>query len=771
MTFRTRAWIDPEEFDPPPDLVDAAGGSHLAAKALWRRGVRSAQAALPFLDPDAYTPTTALELPGMEQAARRVLASVEKGEPVLVWGDFDVDGQTSTSLLVGVLRSLGAEAAWYIPIRERESHGVHKDSLSGWLDQGIRLVLTCDTGSAAHEAVSYAKSRGIDTVITDHHELPASLPECAALVNPNLLPDGHPLSTLPGVGVAYKLAEALYQMAGRAGEESSQLDLAALGIVADVARLHGDARWLLQKGLQSLRLSQRSGLQAIYELADLQPAGLTEEHIGFVIGPRLNALGRLGDANPAVELLTTSDLGRARVLSAQLESFNARRKLLTDQVFQGALAQVERDPALLEPAALVLSHPGWPAGVIGIVASRLVERFQRPVVLLSAPEGQAARGSARSVEGCHITEAISECADLLNGFGGHPMAAGMSLNADKIAEFRHRLGGRVGKQLEGRPAAGLEIDAYLSLEEANLELAADLSRLAPFGAGCPPVTLAARSLRLKSQTPLGRSGEHLQLIVEDESGCSQKVVWWGGSAWEVPEERFDLAFNLRASSYRGERQVQIEWVDARPGPPVEPVEVSPQRRVIDLRRQTQPLAFLKELAAGQELQVWAEAEAVQALQVHGIQAADRHSLQPGPGLIVWTTPAGLREWAAVLEQVSPEIVYIFAVDPETGQVQPFLRRLAGLVKYSLKEMGGRVSLSRLASACAQPEAAVRVGLEWLEQRGAIRMLEGSGDERLLAPGSGSGSLRAETAALLEAILDESAAYREYFSSAEKKHLA
>jgi single-stranded-DNA-specific exonuclease len=409
--------------------------------------------------------------------------------------------------------------------------------------------------------------------------------------------------------------------------------------------------------------------------------------------------------------------------------------------------------------------------VIGIVASRLVERFQRPVVLLSAPEGQAARGSARSVEGCHITDAIAGCADLLYGFGGHPMAAGLSLDAEKITEFRRRLGSGVSKQLEGRPAAGLEIDAYLSLAEANLELAAELSRLAPFGAGCPPVTLAARSLRLKSQTPLGRSGEHLQLIVEDESGCSQKVVWWGGSAWEVPEGRFDLAFNLRASSYRGERQVQIEWIDARSSPSAEPVDVRPQRRVIDLRRQAQPLAFLKELAAGQELQVWAEAEAVPALQVHGIQAADRHSLQPGEGLIVWTSPPGPREWAAVLEQVSPEIVYIFSLDPETGKVQPFLRRLAGLVKYSIKDKGGQVSLSRLASACAQPEAAVRVGLKWLEQRGAIHILEVSGDERLLAAGSGSGSPRAETAALLEAILDESAAYREYFASAEKRRLA
>ena len=273
--------------------------------------------------------------------------AMRDGQRIGVWGDFDVDGKTSTTLLVSTLQSLGADAAFHIPVRDTEGHGVTVSALQNFFDQGVGLVLTCDTGVAANEAVAYAASRGVDFVITDHHDLPTVLPEAVAVINPKQLPGDHPLASLPGVGVAYKLAEALFAAAGRADEETQHLDLAALGIVADVARLTGDTRVLAQRGIAALRQPQRLGLQVMMELAGVDPTWLTEEHIGFELAPRLNALGRLDDANPAVEFLTTSDLGRARILATQLEGLNERRKLLTDQVFRGVLAQLERQPALL----------------------------------------------------------------------------------------------------------------------------------------------------------------------------------------------------------------------------------------------------------------------------------------------------------------------------------------------------------------------------------------------------------------------------------------
>ena len=310
-------------------------------------------------------------------------------------------------------------------------------------------MVTCDTGISSHEPLRLARTRGVDVIVTDHHDLPESLPEAYAIVNPKLLPGGHPLSGLPGVGVAYKLAELLYERAGHAGETEGFLDLVALGIVADLALQSADTRYLLQRGLPVLRQARRVGLQVMMEISGLQPAYLTEEHIGFVLGPRLNALGRLDDANPAVELLTTPETGRARVIATHLEGLNARRRLLTDQVLKGALAQIEKDRTLLEQAVLVLAHPDWPAGVIGIVASELAERYNRPTILLAAPPGQPARGSARSIDGVNITAAIAAQKDLLLGFGGHPMAAGLSLDPAHLTAFRRGISRYVERALGG----------------------------------------------------------------------------------------------------------------------------------------------------------------------------------------------------------------------------------------------------------------------------------------------------------------------------------
>ena len=288
-------------------------------------------------------------------------------------------------------------------------------------------------------------------VITDHHELPERLPDAVAVVDPRRLPEDHPLHHLPGVGVAYKLAEALYAQAGRSEDAEPLLDLVALGIVADVATQVGDTRYLLQRGLEVLRRTERLGLRELMATAGLDPAGLSEEHIGFILGPRLNAVGRLADARAGVELLTTTDLSRARILANHLETLNAKRRLQTSQVYEAAVSQIQRDPMLLQDAALVLSHPTWPAGIIGIVASRLVEEYGRPVVLLSTPPDGTARGSARSVDGCNITEAIASQSELLTSYGGHPMAAGLALAPENIPAFRRGLARAVAAMIGDTP--------------------------------------------------------------------------------------------------------------------------------------------------------------------------------------------------------------------------------------------------------------------------------------------------------------------------------
>jgi single-stranded-DNA-specific exonuclease len=318
-----------------------------------------------------------------------------------------------------------------------------------------------------------------------------------------------------------------------------------------VALLKNETRTLAQRGIQKLRETKRLGLKVMAELSSTALETLTEETIGFTFAPRLNALGRLGDANPAVELLLTDDPARARVLAAQIEGLNSQRRLLTSQVYEAAEAQLRDKPDLLNEPAIVLSHPNWPGGVVGIVANKLVSRHHKPAILFNESEDGILRGSARSVEGLHITEAISTQKKLLHGFGGHPMAAGMSLNLDKLADFRRGLGRAIEKQLGSaiREEPTLQIDAWVELDDLNLNLAEALEILAPFGAGNPSLTLATRRVKLKAVSTIGKAREHVRLNVEDEHGNVQAILWWSGAGETLPEGIFDIAYSVRATTF------------------------------------------------------------------------------------------------------------------------------------------------------------------------------------------------------------------------------
>jgi single-stranded-DNA-specific exonuclease len=809
-----RPWLETQEKEISAEPLQLAGGQRLVAQALLRRGYVDPAAARAFLDPAYYSPASPYELPGMDRAVERLQVALRRKEHILVWGDFDVDGQTATTLLVATLRELGGRVSYHIPVRAQESHGVNLPVLQSLLEESDppAVVLTCDTGISAQPAAEYAREQQVDLIITDHHELPrrlsgdtgikdegsgresgemTCLPPAYAVVTPRLLPAGHSLGSLPGVGVAYKLAQALYQAAGNPTGVEQHLDLAALGIVADVALLTGEARYLLQRGLERLRQPQRAGLLAIYERAGLSAGRLTEEQIGFVLAPRLNALGRLGDANPAVELLSTQDQGRARLLALQLEGLNSRRQLLTSQVLRSALAQIEQDPTLNEGQALVLAHPSWPAGVIGIVASRLVELLGKPCALIASPPGEDGRGSARSVEGIDISAAISTQARLLNGFGGHVMAAGFAIPAENIARFRAGLSQTVAKQWEALPperAAGqsaLAIDGYLPWSETGLELAESLERLAPYGAGNPPLALVSRGLHLVHQAAFGRQGEHLHLTLEDQDGFSQRVTWWGAGDLDpsktVPNTLFDLAYTLRATTYRGKQELQVTWLDARGAPQAAGLLKAPAApELVDYRRQDQPLPILLRLLTDTEvgkIQVWAEAEAYSRLrQSWGDAIRDRTQLAQCEQLVIWTIPPGSNELASAISHTKPKQVIVFLSDPAMDLPQPFLERLAGLVKHALAKRNGWISYLQLACATAQQVWLVQLGIEWLAAKGNLSIIKNDDDMDVSdSPGGELNRVQvaaggkidpAQAAALLEQIqnsLDETRAFRAYFS--------
>jgi len=757
-------WVDAPSVAvpaPAPDLPP------LLQQILARRGLTTVEAVRAFLRPQEYRPAPPDELPGLEQACQRILTAIRRDERIGVWGDFDVDGQTATALLVAALEKAGATVTYYIPHREREGHGVTLAALDSVLARGVGLVLTCDTGIGAHEAVRYAQARGVDFIITDHHELPAELPPAVAVLNPHLLPAPHPLQGLAGVGVAYKLAEALLP-----GEAEEWLDLVALGCVADLAPLRADTRYLVQRGLEQLRAGRRLGLQVVMELAGLQAARLNEEHLAYVLAPRFNALGRLGDATPAVELLLTRDLSRARLLATQLENYNLQRQLLTAQVTRAAEGQLRADPARLTAPVILLAHPTWPGGVLGIVAARLVERYHKPTILLTIGEDGVARGSARSIHGFDITAAIAAHGDLLLSFGGHAMAAGLALPAGNLPEFRQRLEKAAAQHpaLDRSAEPTLEIEAWLNLEEVNLTLAEALERLAPYGPGNEKVVLATRNLTVQALATLGRHQEHLKLVVRDERDCAREVLCWDVAGEEVDLEagmQIDLAYTLRASDWRGSPQVQLELVALRPLE-LPAVTVSrPPLEVEDYRHVAQPLQQLEACRqrAGRVL-VWAEGEA--KAQVAG---RDRNELERAETLIIWSIPPSPQELRQALEMVQPERVCLFAVEaPDSAE--EFAGRLAGLVKYLLHQRGGRTSYRELAAATGQRQQTVRRGIGWLAAQGHINIQHESEEELILTIGT-SVKDPVEAARLwyeIQRLIEETRAYRAYFRQADKEAL-
>lgn len=753
-------WLDPQPVEIPASFSETlrlrSGQAllPLIQQTLLRRGISSPEEVEAFLYPEKKT---SAQFPNIESAVELIRHHIQQKNLICVWGDFDVDGQTSTALLVQTLQALNANVIYYVPIRGKENHGVHIESLTRIIDNGAKLILTCDTGITAHEAIDFANAHGVDVIITDHHDLGETLPNAKAIINPKMLSENHPLKTLAGVGVAYKLAEALitnYQLHFTQSPISSLdlLDLVALGLIADVALLKDETRALAKKGIEQLQKTTRIGLRTIAELSNTNLETANEETIGFTFAPRLNALGRLGDANPAVELLTTNNQARARVLAAQIEGLNAQRRLLTSQVYQSAEAQLKENPKLLDEPAIVLSHPNWAGGVVGIVANKLVERYRKPAILLNESEDGILRGSARSIEGLHITDAIATQKNILLGFGGHPMAAGLSLKKDNLIQFRKGLGKALEKQLGDivYEEPTLQIDFWLALSDLNIDLADALELLAPYGAGNPELTLATRNVILKSKTEIGKTKEHLRINIEDEHGNTQSILYWGGAGADLPENgsKIDIAYSLRASSYRGQRQVNLQFQDFRIVEEAVIESREPRLEIKDFR--------LKAFDLQPSTLTWAEG-------ADKPKGKSRFELTPADEFAIYTVPPSPAELRKALDIVKPKTIYVFGVLPSEEKPNEFLNRLAGLCKFALNKKAGKTSIQELASAMASREIAIELGLEWLRANGGLTVHMDEGQVTLLnEKGEKNPYLQAELFIALRGVLSETSAYRKYF---------
>ena len=758
-------WNFPKPVQVPEDFAQHIGGHPIVAETLYRRGITTIPAADAFLNPDKYTPANPYDMPDMQIAVERIKAALQNKEKIGIWGDFDLDGQTSTTLLVDALRQLGGDVIYHIPIRAAESHGIKIPYLKTFLDQDVQLLITCDTGITAHEAVDYANSRGVPVIITDHHQLAPTLPAALASVNPQRLPPEHPLHPLCGVGCAYEVMRALYAEMVPVPETHTDgfLDLVALGTIADVAELHGDNRWLVQRGLRQIREAPHKSILALLNAAEVVLSQLDEGHISFQLAPRLNALGRLGDANPIVDFFLSEDDQLIQVTVARLEGLNGERRFQSKQIFAGAQKLIQKDAHVLDFPVLILGHPEWIGGVVGIVASHLVEIYNRPVILLTTPPDKPASGSARSIEGIDITRAIAACQSLLNSFGGHPMAAGLSLPGERIPEFRRMLSNVVQEQTGDRPLEkSIPVDGIFQLEDLTLELAKDINRLSPFGNGNPALNFLSQDLHLQSHSQLGKNQEHRQMIAEDKNGTALKFLWWNSADYPLPENPFDLAYNLRPSNFRGTEDIQLTWVEHLHQPESEKSHHKQItiHEITDYRQHPHPLQALADIQQQENsLIIWGE-----NVQEENIPTVDRHQLTQADALVVWTAPPARAVLEKICKTVSPVRLYLFNQQPASS----YLSIATEYIRTALDTDDGWLSIPALAAASAQTDTTIQTIVEFFAANGQLTILFREAHRVKLARGGTPISKEKieERNTQLKYLLEETDAYRRFYSTAK-----
>jgi single-stranded-DNA-specific exonuclease len=561
-------------------LERGADGEAIVAALLAKRGYAEPEAMAAFLEPTPASLADPLLLRDLDRAITRLAQAHQRGESIAVWGDYDVDGLTSTALLCRALAGMGFRVRPHIPHRITSGYGLKEPGIDRLASDGVTLIVAVDCGISDREAVAHARARGVDVIVLDHHTLPPLLPDAAAVVNPRHPECGYPYKEMAAVGVAYTLVRALaaagYRIRGRWEEDEADLldllELVALGTVADVAPLHGENRTLVTWGLRSLRHTAHPGLQALCAVAGVEPTRLTAWDIGHTLGPRLNAAGRIADPTIAIELLLSDSPDRAMSLAQELDRLNRERQRELARILGEATDRIEADGPLDDTRPILqIDGVGWTAGVVGLVAGRLAERYGRPAIVLERGESHS-KGSARSIDGFNLVEALHDCADLLSHYGGHARAAGLTVANERLEELRERLLLRARTQL--RPTdlqPSLAPDLDIALGDLHYGTAETLARLEPFGHGNPEPLLIVRDVTTKwAKTSF--DGKHLFFHAMAQHGANVpgplRCVAFGqgtrrSELQRALRNRADLVGTLRREWWQGEERLSFHIKDFR----------------------------------------------------------------------------------------------------------------------------------------------------------------------------------------------------------------
>ena len=565
LSARNKRW---DLRDPaPPEFAHRLGLSPLLADLLHQREQRDPDAVRAFLQADyrggLHDPFL---MKGMREASARIAQAIRRGEPMAVYGDFDTDGVTAVTLLMQAITAMGGNIRPYIPHRTREGYGLNNQAVSQLAAEGVRLLITVDCGISNVAEVAEAMRLGLDVIVTDHHHPPAEIPTALAVVNPKQEGCAYPYKQLVGVGIAFKLVQALVRNGLTLGELRGRdlLDVVALGTVTDMGPLTGENRVLVKAGLEAINKTERPGLKALIEVAGLVQGQITSSDIGYMLGPRINAAGRLDDAVLAYKLLLAEDYASARLIADDLNRANRERQELTKKVQQLAREQAEAT-GKHEQRIVVLDGEEFPAGVVGLVAGKLVEEWGRPVLLIERGPEQS-RGSARSVPGFSIIEALTTCKELFVRFGGHAAAAGFTIdNANLPALEDHLLGLAAETLSDELLQPSITIDAVVDLSNVGWALQEELAQLEPFGQANPQPTLMSRAVEVVDARQRGADGQHLRLVLRSGSTTHEAIAFRLGQFADALRRRplIDVAYTVEANEWNGERRLQLNVKDFR----------------------------------------------------------------------------------------------------------------------------------------------------------------------------------------------------------------
>jgi single-stranded-DNA-specific exonuclease len=562
-----RRWIflPPEELNGSPISWSEICGCECIARLLFRKGFGTTDEVQAFLQPRLKSLSDPFLLPNMEAAVKRIFSALDRHERIVLFGDYDVDGVTSLALLAETLRAYRVAPDLFLPLRMEEGYGLSRESVERCIEQfHPQLLIALDCGTSSTAEIVDLQKRGVDVIVLDHHEPKSELPECVAIVNPKIDP-ASPFHYLCSVGIVFKLCHALLKTRPIDFDLKSKLDVVALGTVADIVPLRGENRTLVQRGAIEIARTTRPGLKRLIEVSGVKAPIFTED-IGYRLGPRLNAAGRLSTAEKSLRLLLTQDETEASELAEFLDKQNRERQEVEKQIFTAAEEKISQEFDSKRAAAIVVFERGWHPGVLGIVASRIAHKYHRPTIVIGVDENGVGKGSGRSIEGFNLVQALTRCTDKLSKYGGHPMAAGVTIqekNLDLFAEQFRQTARELLSDEDLQPR--LQIDHEISFSELNFDFLGWHEKLQPFGNGNPQPIFFAREVESMA-APRVVGERHLQLRLRQRN-YHQRAIFFGAAADALPKQPWDIAFRIRPDEYEGETRLEMRVEAVRESAP------------------------------------------------------------------------------------------------------------------------------------------------------------------------------------------------------------